>query len=172
MTGPLSALLSGKLPPGLYRLDMSRRSAALCIAVERHGWRCFLIDGAAVYDKQTFLDEAARAMRFPPYFGRNWDAFEECITDLSWAEAPGYVLIYDHASILVAQHPEAWNVAYAIMADAVQTWQNQSRPFYVLLRNAGRIPQTLHCIENGIENGIDAKKHPDPADTGMEPGNT
>jgi len=148
MTGSLTPLFAGELPPGLYRLDMSRRAAALCSEVERHAWLCFLIDGSAVYDKQTFLDEAARAMRFPSYFGRNWDAFEECITDLAWAEAPGYVLIYDHAAVLAAQHPEAWNVAYAIMADAVQTWQKQARPFYVLLRNAGRIPQTVRSMES------------------------
>ncbi len=151
MTGSLSPLFAGELPPGLYLLDMSRRAAALCNEVERHGWRCFLIDGGAAFDKETFLSEAARAMRFPPYFGRNWDAFEECVTDLSWADAPGYVLIYDHAAVLAAQHPEAWNVVYAILADAVQTWREQSRPFYVLLRNAGRIPQTVRYMESGLD---------------------
>ena len=146
MTHPLSPILSGDLPPGIYRLDMSLRAGTLCNQVEQHGWRCFLLDGSSIYDKPSFLAASARAMHFPDYFFHNWDSFEECVTDLSWLQAPGYVLIYDHVSALVAQHPRAWNTAYAILADAVAYWEQHSRPFYVLLRNTGRIPQTLDLL--------------------------
>ncbi|MEH2455353.1 barstar family protein [Nostoc sp.] len=31
----------------------------------------------------TFLSKSAEAMQFPTYFGANWDAFDEFITDLT-----------------------------------------------------------------------------------------
>ncbi len=142
MTQPLSPLFSGQLTPGIYRLDMSQRAGALCNQVEERGWRCFLLDGSAVFDKHSFLSASAHAMHFPAYYGHNWDAFEECITDLSWLPAAGYVLLYDHAVAFAAQHPQEWATAFAILDSTVAYWQQQGRPFFVLLRNAGRIAQT------------------------------
>lgn len=40
----------------------------------------------------------ARALRFPSYFGWNWDAFEECLTDLDWLPKGSTVLVF-HADL-------------------------------------------------------------------------
>jgi len=45
-------------------------------------YKVFYLDGKKINSKQTFLKQAAEAMKFPAYFGANWDAFDECITDL------------------------------------------------------------------------------------------
>jgi hypothetical protein len=37
-----------------------------------------------VRSKQKLFAIYAKALHFPRYFGWNWDAFEECLLDLSW----------------------------------------------------------------------------------------
>jgi RNAse (barnase) inhibitor barstar len=43
-----------------------------------------------IESKKDLLNIFARNLKFPEYFGENWDAFEECITDLNWLR-PGTV---------------------------------------------------------------------------------
>jgi len=42
--------------------------------------------------KDTLLKQLAQRLRFPDYFGMNWDALDECICDLSWLP-PGTILL-------------------------------------------------------------------------------
>ena len=56
------------------------------------GTKVFYLDGKKINSKQTFLKQAAEAMEIPTYFGANWDAFDECITDLTWCPAQRYVI--------------------------------------------------------------------------------
>lgn len=142
----LEALLAGQATPNIYRL-MSRAAAETIIAaVEVHGWRCFTVDGDTITDKKSFLEQSAAAMHFPTYFGRNWDAFEECLFDLSWAPAAGYVLLYDNVEKFARQSPHEWSVAYAILVEAVSRWQKQGIPFVVLMRKTGNFVRGLPQI--------------------------
>jgi hypothetical protein len=78
------------------------------------------IHGSRIRDKETFLEEFARELKFPDYFGKNWDAFEECMKDLAWLHAGGVVLIYRDSGPFRVSHPEDWAVASAILLDAVE----------------------------------------------------
>ena len=73
-------------------------------------------------------------MHFPAYFGRNWDAFEECVTDLAWAPAPGYVLLYDKMARFANAQPQEWATARSILESSIDNWQKRDVLFYVLLR--------------------------------------
>src|SRR5262249_52404434 len=41
---------------------------------------------------RAFFDEVSAALQFPYYFGENWAAFDECITDLDWLAGDAYLL--------------------------------------------------------------------------------
>jgi hypothetical protein len=53
--------------------DDFRNPAAIIVRIPR-----------GVRSKQKLFAIYAKALRFPRYFGWNWDAFEECLGDLSW----------------------------------------------------------------------------------------
>lgn len=129
----LDALFAGKAECALYRWLSPVAPQELAHEVLARGWRFFYLDGRQARDKRDFLKAAAAAMHFPAYFGHNWDAFEECITDL--APAPGYVLLYDHVWWLACEQPASWQVARSILEMACAQWASQGTPLLVLLRH-------------------------------------
>ncbi len=134
------ALLSGKTQPGVYRLPPRTSAETVKRAVEPAGWRVFVLDGNEISDKASFLSEAAQAMAFPKYFGKNWDAFEDLLNDLEWAPAKGYVVLYPHAGRF-AKAPD-WKTALSIFQIAVERWQKAGVPMYVLLGGVdGSLPE-------------------------------
>ena len=93
----------------------------------------FYLDGREIRDKQSFLQKMAEVMRFPDYFGYNWDALEECITDLDWCPAARYILIYDYPEAFSKAEPDQWKIAYDILRSAVEYWQGTDTLLEVLL---------------------------------------
>lgn len=134
MSVKLDAILSEAIPPGIYRLHSRAQASTIVQAAERHGWRGFYLDGRQIDDKATFLAASAAAMQFPSYFGHNWDAFEECVNDLAWVPASGYLLLYDAVARFATAQPAEWATARAILAGAAARWQARGTPMYVLLR--------------------------------------
>ncbi len=50
--------------------------------------------------KAAFFRACERALNFPNYFGRNWDAFEEVVTNPEdWFEDKCLALVLDHSEI-------------------------------------------------------------------------
>lgn len=87
------------------------------------GFRVFDVDLGGCHDKAGLLERAARAMGFPDWFGANWDAWFDCLTDLSWhPPGPGYVLLVRHTLRLRQAAPEALDTALAIVEDAARVW--------------------------------------------------
>src|SRR3954469_14515306 len=106
----IEELLTGRREPGLHRWPVSRREAARGITeAERAGWRAFWLDGAGVRDKAAFLARCAQEFAVPSYFGHNWDALQDCLSDLSWAPTNcGYLVLFDHWQELAEADPETY----------------------------------------------------------------
>jgi RNAse (barnase) inhibitor barstar len=97
----------------------------LCAAAGERGYSCAQADMAGCSDRDTFLSRVAEALEFPDWFGRNWDAFFDCLTDLSWLPARGHVLILVNTGEMRRAAPEAFDTAICIMQEAAQTWQKR-----------------------------------------------
>jgi RNAse (barnase) inhibitor barstar len=130
----LQPLFAGELTPGVYQLTSRAKPENVIEEVTEQGWRGFYVDGAAVTDKSSFLDAFAVQLGFPSYFGHNWDAFEECITEMTWAPGEGYVILWDEVANFADAAPEQWETVQAILAQAANYWAERGVPFYVLMR--------------------------------------
>ncbi len=134
----LQLALTQERIPGMYRFDSRATVEFLRNEADTAGWQLFYLDGAKVRDKKSFLAKAARALNFPAYFGHNWDAFEECVNDLSWAPASGYILLFQAPERLIKNARADWEIAVEILSTAIENWNELGVPFYVLLR--GMVP--------------------------------
>ena len=101
-------------------------------AANQEGLEIFFLDLASVNDKTGFFNETARILQFPEYFGSNWDAFEECLTDLAWLEAQGYVLLIKNSGQFQQSAPIDAAMARKILNDAAAYWKRQEMRFFVL----------------------------------------
>lgn len=110
----------------------------LCAAAGERGYSCAQADLAGCVDKAEFLARVAEALEFPDWFGRNWDAFFDCLADLSWLPADGHVLVLLNSAEMREHAPETLETAILIMRDAASVWSGRSVTLRVLVDLPGR----------------------------------
>ena len=91
------------------------------------------IDVREVSDKAGFLTAVASALEFSPYFGMNWDALYDCLTDMSWRPAAGYVLLVFGLQSLSENSDADVGVITRILDAASAYWRQREVAFYVVL---------------------------------------
>ena len=99
------------------------------------GLAFFKFDLSNVATKEDFLRSISKVLKFPSYFGMNWDAFEECLTDFEWCNTTGYVIILHAVEAFSQKVPDEFKTARSIFKSAVKYWKAQKKPFYMILVN-------------------------------------
>jgi RNAse (barnase) inhibitor barstar len=72
---------------------------------------------ASIASEKELFDTLASLLDFPDYFGENWDAFAECVRDLSWL-SPGRVVLV-HVDIPLVNDVANARTYLAILSRAV-----------------------------------------------------
>ena len=73
------------------------------------------MSGKNIRSEADLFSAIAKVLNFPDYFGKNWDALDECLRDLEWIPAKGYVLIIRDANPL-------WHHATKVAGDLIRSW--------------------------------------------------
>lgn len=96
-------------------------------------WRTRLPDacirvlaGGKCVTKKALFTEFKRQLKFPSYFGRNWDAFEECLTDLEWLPGCSYVIVVRAADKLLSKSEDEYRTFLDIMDATGEHWATPS----------------------------------------------
>ena len=77
--------------------------------------------------KEAQLQRIAAALGFPDWFGQNWDALEDCLTDLSWREAEGYVLLFSGFT-----RNDELGILLDVLASSAESWAERRKPFFAV----------------------------------------
>jgi RNAse (barnase) inhibitor barstar len=75
-------------------------------------------------EKETLMRNFAAALRFPAWFGHNWDALEDCLGDLSWSDAPGHVLLIEGA-----RAGDEFGILLDVLRSSAESWAARGKPF-------------------------------------------
>ena len=84
-------------------------------------------------DKLAFLKSVAEALQFPSYFGQNWDAFYDCLTDLAQRAGDSLVIAFDDLSGFARVDPDEFDSAVDALRDAVEYWDGKGSRLIVLI---------------------------------------
>jgi RNAse (barnase) inhibitor barstar len=90
------------------------------------------VDLARLASKTGLLGRTARTLRFPEWFGNNWDALYDCLTDLSWLDGNGWVLIFENAKGFAERKSRLFENAIEVFQAASDYWRRAGKPFWVL----------------------------------------
>jgi len=114
-----------------------------------------LLNGEKMKEKDSLLKEFSAQLHFPDYFGENWDAFDECINDLSWINAKAYVIgILKGEYVLSLADKKEKQTFIEIINETCEAWAKSDntdngmvhvrRPLHIIIQyeNANKISES------------------------------
>lgn len=139
-TQAVTTYLQSTKAPWTSLLTVTAKQPAKSLVRPPTGLALKVIKGRHCKTPATLFAEFARALEFPDYFGHNWDALEECLTDLEWIPAKGYVLLITDAAHVLSNDETEYETFLEILSDAGEAWGNgqagmgtrRATPFHVL----------------------------------------
>lgn len=86
------------------------------------------VDAERMRSTRALFREFAAGLQFPDYFGRNWDALEECLVDLSWLPPGPYAIVIVQATeLLTDAQPEEFTVFLRLIENVAAEWATPVR---------------------------------------------
>jgi len=102
----------------------------LCEAARRARLRVVRIDLAAVQGKRDLLAILAAALHFPEWFGGNWDALEDCLSDMDREAGRGHAIVFENAGRFAAGAPQDFSTAVDIFTSVAAFRRTQGQAFW------------------------------------------
>ncbi|MGC4944131.1 barstar family protein [Kribbella sp. DT2] len=133
----LHALLDAGLRPGVYRWGSSLPAEQVGRQVAAAGWGFVQLDTTGLVDKAGFLDVCATAFDLPRWFGRNWDALADSLSDRSTGEPE--LVLWDGWRELLDHDQDTVDVALQIFSEDT----SESGQLRVFLREAEDAPDLV-----------------------------
>ena len=141
----MSPFLLKCLPPWLVKTTMSESGIRDAIehTCEGSGFTIRCVDGRNMTTLDGVFEEFGKSLDFPGYYGRNSAALEECLNDLSWLSAHGYVLVITNPPLLLANEPPSELTWLMTLLERVseewsrpvglgEEWDRPAVPFHVV----------------------------------------
>ena len=125
--------------PSTLRVAETLDADALRQASRNLQYVCFDIDASRIRNKADVMTMFASELRFPDYFGENWDALLDVLRDMSWFDSRGFVLLISNGESFDRLRRDEHRALVDILTQAVSYWREEqsndasTRPFHVIV---------------------------------------
>jgi Barstar (barnase inhibitor) len=128
----INSIVLGQAVPQIYRLQSAIAPEELAANLQMQSGDLFYLDGMEMTDQELLMQEFAVVLNFPGYFGENWDALADCLSDVEWLEegVTHCILLFDRWEKCTS--PTLIETLQAAMVD----WVAAKLTIYILLRTS------------------------------------
>lgn len=132
--------------PSILVEDASSLVALNCVLPPSGAVVVARLDGGKMSTADEVFEQFSDALDFPAYFGWNWNALFDCLSDLSWRPADSYLIIVEHAEEILLDKKEEFSTLFSILSRSAREWADplgrpggQGVAFKVLLLVGGNV---------------------------------
>jgi hypothetical protein len=124
--------LSNSDQAGVYYLSASRRCAIEKTAKSLHlkNWHLEITPGQVA---GAVLVQIGKILHFPEWYGANFDALRDCLTDPECLPGIGHILTITGGDILQASDPEGFATLLEVLMAAADERCQAGTPLWILL---------------------------------------
>lgn len=95
---------------------------------EDHNSCIFVMHGRAMKSLDGLYDEFIGVMDFPDYFGRNYNALSECLSDLARLDCSAFIVFVDDVSLALSEEKEKEEMLDGLLRIFNQVGREWSKP--------------------------------------------
>ena len=117
---------------GIYYLPANRRAATEAAAEKAH-LRPTPVKISRGMHSAALLKQLGEALNFPDWYGANFDALHDCLTDPDWASGKGIALFLTGTGSLHKSDPDGLATLIEVFQAAVGELGRSGTPLWVLL---------------------------------------
>lgn len=116
---------------GLFHLPADRHAA---ITASAHEARLCVLHSKldSLSSSTAVLTQLGKALHFPIWYGANFDALYDCLSDPDWQPAKGHVLLVDGLADLQRADPGGLATLLEVFQVSVEARRSLHKPFWIL----------------------------------------
>lgn len=122
---------------GVYHLS-PEQLAATRGAVEHLGLRLLISQIAPNTGKDKVLAQIGKDLHFPSWYGANFDALYDCLTDPAWQSGNGHLILLTGMDALRCTDPEDFSTLIEVLQAAAEARRDTGNLFWVLIDTPAR----------------------------------
>ena len=125
-------LLGTAARSGLYYLPPGHQKAVEKSAGKLH-FQFLPADLSGCQAMADALKQLGNKLHFPDWYGSNFDALYDCLSDSSWSPAPGKIIVIEGCDSLRLADPASFATLIEVFQAAADARREYDHPFWLLL---------------------------------------